>query len=48
MDRNAKGSHNSSNKFAAIPRIYNQLREVGLNAFPRTRIPGVLDKLENN
>jgi hypothetical protein len=48
IDRNAKGSHNSSNRFVAILRIYNQLQEVGLDAFPRTRIPGVLDKLENN
>ena len=48
IHRNAKGSHNSGNRLVAIPRIYNQLREVGLDAFPRTRIPGVLDKLENN
>jgi hypothetical protein len=48
IDNFAKGSHNSSNRFVAIPRIYNQLQEVGLDAFPRTRIPGVLDKLENN
>ena len=48
IDNFAKGSHNSSNRFVAIPRIYNQLQEVGLDAFPRTRIPGSLDKLENN
>ena len=42
------GSHNSSNRFFAIPRIYDQFRKVGLHAFPRTRISGVLYKLENN
>ena len=43
-----KGTHSAGNRATSKPRLYHQLREVAVDPYSSTRVPRVLDKLENN
>ena len=48
VSTNTKRTHSSGNRATSKPRLYHQLREVAVDPYSSTRVPGVLDKLENN
>ena len=48
VSTNTKGTHSAGNRATSKPRLYHQLREVAVNPYSSTRVPRVLDKLENN
>ena len=45
---NTKGTHSAGNRATSKPGLYHQLREVAVDPYSSTRVPRVLDKLENN
>ena len=48
VSTNTKGTHSAGNRATSKPRLYHQLREVAVDPYSSTRVPRVLDKLENN
>ena len=48
VSTNSKGTHSAGNRATSKPRLYHQLREVAVDPYSSTRVPRVLDKLENN
>ena len=48
VSTNYKGTHSAGNRATSKPRLYHQLREVAVDPYSSTRVPRVLDKLENN
>ena len=48
VSTNTKGTQSAGNRATSKPRLYHQLREVAVDPYSSTRVPRVLDKLENN
>ena len=48
VSTNTKGTHSAGNRATSKPGLYHQLREVAVDPYSSTRVPRVLDKLENN
>ena len=48
VSTNTKGTHSTGNRATSKPRLYHQLREVAVDPYSSTRVPRILDKLENN
>ena len=48
VSTNTKGTHSAGNRATSEPRLYHQLRKVAVDPYSSTRVPRVLDKLENN